>query len=101
MFLHQTTTLPMSTASTLSTTMSITPDYDSETNAPRITPEEFMDIVFYDDEPDSDDEDFEDDKEKAQTLCDKFFQLKQAFDNRTVGESGYCFGSGAGFDFLL
>jgi len=51
MFSHQTTTLPMSTASTLSTTMSITPDYDSV--SPRITPDEFMDIVFYDDEPDS------------------------------------------------
>ena len=61
--------------------MSITPDYDSETNAPRITPEEFMDIVFYDDEPDSDDEDFEDNKEDAQTFCDKFFQLRDAFDN--------------------
>lgn len=69
--------------------LSITSDYDTETNAPRITPEEFMDIVFYDDEPDSDDEDFEDDKEKAQTLCDKFFQLRDAFDNRTVTESGY------------
>ena len=99
MFSHQTTTLPMSTASTLSTTMSITPDYDSETNAPRITPEEFMDIVFYDDEPDSDDEDFEDKKEKARTLCDKFFQLKQAFDKRTVGESGY--ESFSGLDTLL
>ena len=62
---------------------------DSETNAPRITPDEFMDIVFYDDEPDSEDEDFEDDKEKAQTLCDKFFQLRDAFENRTVTESGY------------
>ena len=79
--------------------MSITPDYDSETNAPRITPEEFMDIVFYDDEPDSDDEDFEDDKEKAQTLCDKFFQVRDAFDNRTVGESGY--ESFSGLDTLL
>ncbi len=89
MFSHQTTTLPISSVPTLSTTMPITPDYDSETNAPRITPDEFMDIVFYDDEPDSDDEDFEDDKEKAQTLCDKFFQVRDAFDNRTVGESGY------------
>jgi len=68
--------------------MSITPDYDSETNAPRITPDEFMDIVFSDEEPDSDDEDFEDekkkfedDKEDAQTFCDKFFQLRDAFDN--------------------
>jgi len=70
--------------------MSITPDYDSETNAPRITPDEFMDIVFRDEEPeyDSDDEDFEDEKknfednkEDAQTFCDKFFQLRDAFDN--------------------
>ena len=55
---------------------------------PRITPDEFMDIVFSDEEPDSDDEDFEDekkkfedDKENAQTFCDKFFQLQDAFDN--------------------
>ena len=58
-----------------------------------------MDIVFYDDEPDSDDEDFEDDKEKAQTLCDKFFQVRGAFDNRTVDESGY--ESFSGLDTLL
>jgi hypothetical protein len=55
---------------------------DSETNAPRITPDEFMDVVLYDiHEPDSDDEDFEDKKENAQTLRDKFFQLCDAFDN--------------------
>ena len=57
---------------------------------PRITPNEFMDIVFRDEEPeyDSDDEDFEDEKknfednkEDAQTFCDKFFQLRDAFDN--------------------
>jgi hypothetical protein len=57
--------------------------YDSETNAPRMKPDEFMNVVLYDiHEPDSDDEEFEDKKENAQTLCDKFFQLCDAFDNR-------------------
>jgi hypothetical protein len=62
---------------------------------PRITPNEFMDIVFSDDEPDSDDEDFEDEKknfednkEDAQTFCDKFFQLRDAFDNTKYGLPG-------------
>jgi len=61
----------------------------------RITPDEFMDIVFHDEEPDSDDEDFEDEKknfednkEDAQTFCDKFFQLRDAFDNTKYGLPG-------------
>lgn len=55
-----------------------TPDYDSETNAPRITRDEFMDdVMFRDREPDSDEE-----KENAQTLCNKFFKLRDVFDNR-------------------